>query len=142
MRIIILMSMFLFGCTDKEYAYVPGPEFTQEIKLSASQAKTKTNVATELIVARSTRGWVKQSKPLFGFKKCHFTEAPPEYEGDVSLNVSFSVSPKAGVTFSVSDEGKRTISFTKAGNYEVKAHSALWCPPGVSAKPITIEVSQ
>lgn len=145
-KIMLLAGGVASGCSndvskiDSEFVYVPGPDFKQELKISTSSQDAVVGDELVLTAERASSGFVKIKASEYK-RGCYFVSEPPRVESDASLNVTWLVTPKGKFyKFSVSDGGNRTVSFTKPGKYTLKAHSALWCPPGIDGNEIVISV--
>lgn len=142
---VLILGLFSVGCSKKvgnlpEKIYVPGDEFIQKLTISVSEKVVQAGGTITLNAMRESNGFIEiDSKDLKG--ECYFISAPPRIEDDVSLNINWIISPNdKSFQFSVDDSGSRTVIFKNAGLYKLKAHSSLWCPPGMSSEELEIHV--
>ena len=120
--------------------WIPGKEFKQSLELSIERLQIPIGEEHEVVVTRSSSGWVKTKKRIW-LRSGYFLSKPPEVEDDVSLNVTFHVTPVDNVQFGVSDRGHRTIKFEKGGEYKLYAYSSLWKKPGIESNELILEVA-
>lgn len=140
---IFLFLLLLNGCSDQESSkvYIPGPELKQSLEISISDTQAPVGKKIILHAERRSSGFVEvqEAEPEDG---CAFTSKPPEFEGNVALNVLWKIEPEDGsYEFSFTESGERTIKFSKKGTYSIQARSSLWCPPGILSNKLVIEVS-
>ena len=143
-RIALLLN--LVGCTSDKVAYVPGPDFQQAIMLVPVSGEISVGEPVRLVVTRSSDGWIKtlESKVDKSQEDACFwvNNKPPVFEEDAGPSMRFIVNPKGSATFNIGHEALsyRTVTFSKPGEYQIHAHSALWCAPGINSNTITITV--
>lgn len=143
LKLLALIGLAPIGCSksniDSEYVFIPGDNFEQSLEIYIE--KTQIEVETEVSIGanRQASGFKKIATQDYK-RGCYFIEEPPA-EDDASLNASWHVKPKgAKYQMGVDDLGRRTIKFFESGDYQVSARSALWCPPGITSRPVEIHV--
>ncbi|WP_341502511.1 hypothetical protein [Gallaecimonas sp. GXIMD4217] len=147
-RWIGLLSALAGSCTgchptldvDSEFIYVPGPDFQQGLEIGVDSLVVEVGDELLLEAKRTSSGFVK-IRPEDYSGGCYFIGEPPAFEDEVSLNVTWHITPKGqSYRAGISDSGRRTAVFSRPGQYRLRAHSALWCSPGAVSNEIEITV--
>ncbi|MDK9558265.1 hypothetical protein QQF73_11595 [Marinobacter sp. M216] len=145
MRVLLILSALLVGCSSEEILYVPGPEFYQKVDLSVSSSEIEVGEVLILKVSRETAGWIEKPSSEVNTddpNQCWYRGSPPpKYEEEVSPNIAFKATPEGYQRYGFDLNG-RTVMFTNAGEYQIKGHSSLWCAPGATSNTVAITVHE
>ena len=144
----ILMVLVVSCQRESTHIYVPGPQFTETLTISAAIPKDrdlKVGKWLELNATRSTGPWMKVHKSKKSNYKCWWLRPPLEVEKNVQSNVRWHVEPNGGAVFNLPGAGdlfKRSVRFTQPGSYRLSATSAGCGKPFHSNNVIEITVQK
>lgn len=142
------MTVVLAACTSEpERVFVPGGSFEHQVEVSTSQGAAATvHVGEDLVLhARRLSGpWKEVARKDLAQDACWVGGPPERVEREVADNIQWIVSPEGQATFNLDlrEDHTRTVRFSEAGRYELRAVSKIWCSPPVTSNGLTVSVEK
>jgi hypothetical protein len=147
-RLALGMAALACGCSpepESEQVFVPGPSFSQVVRISSSQGdEPRVAVGQPLVLhaARKSGPWVPAQRKALAADACWVAQ-PPGEEAEVSDNLRWIAEPEGAATFNVTyrRDHTREVRFSAPGRYRLRARSSLWCSPPQESNDITVYVA-
>lgn len=123
--------------------FIPGPEATTTVSVSASSAHAAVGEPVVLTAERRASGFIQVPIGKVPEGVGWWRSEPPSYEESVADNLRWMVQPEGQSRFNTDfrPDHKRIVQFTSPGVYRLHGISALYGPSTVRSNEITIEVT-
>ena len=147
-RPILGLALLVCGCSPESKparVFVPGPSFTQVVRISSAQGDAPQIAVGQPLVLHAIRRsgpWVPARGADLAADACWVAQDPGE-EPEVSDNLRWIAEPDGPASFNVAyrSDHTREVQFSTPGQYRLRATSALWCKPDTESNAITVSVT-
>ena len=143
---VVLAVLLTAACSrEPSEVFVPGPSFSQSIRLSTAQGERATvRVEQPLILhAQRTSGpWIAAERASLPPDACWLVSPPADTEPEVAGNLRWLVEPPDSATFNVQLrlDQTREVRFSRPGVYQLSAQSSAWCTQPYDGNNLTVSV--
>jgi hypothetical protein len=143
---VLIAALIVVACSyEPSEVFVPGPGFSQSIRLSTAQGERGIVEVGQPIVLHAQRRsgpWVVAERASLPPDACWLVSAPPELETEVAGSLRWFVEPPGAATFNLELrlDQTRDVRFSAPGTYHLSARSSAWCTEPYGGNTLTVEV--